>query len=413
MAGIGKIWDSWQRNLICMWLSQLLVNTGFSAAFSFIPLYLGEAKFQLADTAARGYYTSRFYFFGMLAYAIFTPIWGALGDRWGVKIMLYRGSFLTALIYPLMGITSSIRWLIALRFLTGALSGTTVAAQMLLVKTTPNDRQGYALGVLGTAIWGGTLIGDVLGGLVVYRFGYTATFMLCGALFFLSGLFVIFARDSEKAVPAAASRKSGGKWANLRGIFIPAVVLMLALFLLCGIAQRFYLPYTSLMIERHVDSTRTAAYWMGIIGAIAAATGMISGVLMGWLSDKIPEWKITTPMQFLSALMLFSASGATTLFGFSFCHATNSFALGGLYSVFQKVISGLVDRTKRGTVLGCATTMYNVGYMLSTMISGWIVTRGGLTAVYRTSSALMVMLALTSMVIIRSARRKRSAATAR
>ena len=192
MVSIVKIRDSWQRNLICMWLSQLLVNTGFSAAFSFIPLYLGEAKFQLADTAARGYYTSRFYFFGMLAYAIFTPIWGALADRWGVKIMLYRGSFVTALVYPLMGITSSVHWLLALRFMTGALSGTTIAAQMLLVKTTPNERQGYALGVLGTAIWGGTLIGDVLGGLVVYRFGYTATFMLCGALFFISGLFVVY-----------------------------------------------------------------------------------------------------------------------------------------------------------------------------------------------------------------------------
>ena len=83
-----------------------------------------------------------------------------------------------------------------------------------------------------------------------------------------------------------------------------------------------------------------------------------------------------------------------------------------LYSVFQKVISGLVERTKRGTVLGCATTMYNVGYMLSTMISGWIVTRGGLSAVYRTASVLMVMLAVASMVIIRSAKRKRSAAAA-
>ena len=410
---IRSIWNGWQRNLICMWLSQLLVNIGFSSAFSFIPLYLSEEKFHLADAAARGYYTSRFYFFGMLAYAIFTPIWGALSDRWGVKLMLYRGSFITALIYPLMGIASDVHWLIFLRFMTGALSGTTIAAQMLLVKTTPTDRHGYALGVLGTAIWSGTLIGDVLGGLVVYRFGYTATFMLCGALFFISGLFVIFARDSEKAVPTASARKSGGKWANLRSVFIPAVVLMLALFLLCGIAQRFYLPYTSMMIERHVASTKEAAYWTGIIGAIAAATGMISGVVLGWLSDKFPEWKLTTPMQFLSALMLFSASGATTLFGFAFCHATNSFALGGLYSVFQKVISGLVEQTKRGTVLGCATTMYNVGFMLSTIISGGIVTHGGLTAVYRTAAALMVMLALASMAIIRSARRKRSAAAAR
>ena len=410
--GLKAIWNGWQRNLICMWASQLLICTGFSAAFSFIPLYLASEKFGFSEAAVGpevseamvGLWTSRFTFFGLLAYAIFTPLWGALSDRWGVKIMLYRGSFVTALIYPFLGLTDNVHVLVALRFVTGALSGTTIAAQMLLVKTAPNERQGYALGVLGTAIWGGYMIGEMLGGTMTHFFGFTVTFFLCGALFFISGLFVIFARDSEKAVraPAAAAGERPGfreRIGNLRWLFAPAVLMMIALFLLSGIAQRISTPYTSMMIKTLVGKER-AAIWAGVIGMFAALGSMISGVLLGTLSDRFPEWKLTTPMQSLSAVMLFLISGTTSLLGFGFFHAANSFAVGGLYSVFQKVTSGLVERVRRGTVLGFAITMYNVGYMLAALISGRIIARWGLRWLYRSASVMMLMLAATSGLVI-------------
>ena len=402
------IWNGWQRNLICMWANQILVCIGFSAAFSFIPLYIGSGNFGALSQTEVVYWTSRFSFFGMLAYAVFTPLWGALSDRWGVKIMLYRGSFVTALIYPFLGLTHDLHVLVALRFVTGALSGTTIAAQMLIVKTTPNERQGYALGVLGTAIWGGYMIGDMLGGTVAHFFGFRAAFFLCGALFFISGLFVIFTRDSERSidVPAAVSagprpglreRLAGMKW-----LFAPAILMMLFLFLLSGLSQRFTAPYTSLMVKELVGPDK-AAIWTGVIGALAAAGSMISGVVLGTLSDKYPEWKLTTPMQLASAAMLFLAAGATTLFGFGFCHAANSLAVGGLHAVYQKVTSGLVERVKRGTVLGLATTMYNVGYMLAMLLSGWLALRW----VFRTASGLMLILAAVTAAVISSVTRKK------
>lgn len=400
--GFKAIWNGWQRNLICMWANQLLVCIGFSAAFSFIPLYLGSGNFGKLSEAEVGFWTSRFAFFGMLAYAVFTPLWGALSDRFGVKIMLYRGSFVTALVYPFLGLTHDLRVLVALRFVTGALSGTTIAAQMLIVKTTPNERQGYSLGVLGTAIWGGYMIGEMLGGTVAHFFGFRAAFFLCGVLFFISGLFVIFARDSEKTVGAAVSgprpglreRLAGAKW-----LFAPSILLMLSLFLLSGFAQRLNIPYTPMMVKAIVGPEK-AALWTGIIGALAAAGAMFSGVVLGALSDKYPEWKLTTPMQLVSALLMLLASGATTLFGFGFCHAANNLAVGGLHAVFQKVTSGLVERVKRGTVLGFATTLYNVGYMLATLFSGWIITRWGLRWVYRSASVMMLVLAATSGLVI-------------
>lgn len=403
-----------------MWLSQLMVNIGFAAAFPFIPLYIKDA-FGIADAGLRGYYMSRFYFFGVLAYAVFTPIWGALGDRFGIKLMLYRGSFISAFLYPLMGLVPNVHALIALRFVIGALSGTTITAQMLIVKTTPNNRQGFALGVLGTAIWGGAMLGDVIGGLVVHYFGYFAAFMLCGILFFISGLFVILAKDSEKlaaaAVPARKTHVRHSHWHSftarqsrkLSGTFTAPVRWMLLVFLISGLVLRLNMPYTTLMVEA-VNGPDKAAYWTGIIAAFAAGAAMISGVVLGALSDRIAEWKLTTPAQIISSVLMFFAAGAHTLFGFGFCHAANNFAVGGLHSVFQKVTAGLVPHTKRGSVLGGCTTAFNAGFMLATVVSGAIVRGYGLRNIYYTASALLLVMAFATALIIRGVKRSAMAA---
>ena len=113
-------------------------------------------------------------------------------------------------------------------------------------------------------------------------------------------------------------------------------------------------------------------------------------------------------MQLTAALMLLLAAGSSTIWGFGICHVLTNFALGGMYAVFQKVAAGLVERIRRGAVLGCATTMYNVGYMISMKISGGIARRKAdepvqadlLRLLYRLGSALMFVLAIASAVTI-------------
>ena len=82
---------------------------------------------------------------------------------------------------------------------------TTAAAQTLIVKNTPEDKQGFALGTLSTAIWGGTMLGNVIGGIVVHYYGYKFTFIACGIMYFIAGIFVLFAKDDFKPEKSTAS----------------------------------------------------------------------------------------------------------------------------------------------------------------------------------------------------------------
>ena len=95
---------SWQKNLLLLWLSQLAVMSGFSAMIPFVPLFMKE-KYAIADTSELAFYVASFNFFGTLAYAVFCPIWGVLADKFGVKPMLLRGTFVTSWMFALMAYT--------------------------------------------------------------------------------------------------------------------------------------------------------------------------------------------------------------------------------------------------------------------------------------------------------------------
>ena len=185
------------------------------------------------------------------------PVWGALGDRFGIKIMLLRGTFLTAFIFPLMGYASEVWILITLRFITAACAGTTSASQMLLAKTVPDNRQGFALGLLSTAIWAGSMLGNVIGGYTVHYFGYKVAFMLCGVMYFLAGIFVLFLQDAAKnnavahdiKIPLPQKKLPLSKRFHLPA-FTLSVWLLLLIFVMMGFMRRFEVPYLAMRIEQ-------------------------------------------------------------------------------------------------------------------------------------------------------------------
>ena len=83
---------SWKRNLIMLWASQFMIMSGFSAMVPFVPLYFKNGL-NITEKGELAFYVTMFNLCGSLAYAIFLPIWGKLSDRFGVKIMLLRGTF--------------------------------------------------------------------------------------------------------------------------------------------------------------------------------------------------------------------------------------------------------------------------------------------------------------------------------
>lgn len=368
----------WKRNLVMLWFSQILVMAGYAAMTPFIPLFI-KSGLGIVNEKDLASYVAFYNFFSALAYCISIPIWGYLGDKYGIKPMLLRGTFVTAFIFPLMGYAKTPGMLIFLRFLTAACAGTTAASQTMIARNTPDDKQGFAQGVLTTAIWGGAMLGNVIGGFIIHYYNYLYAFWFCGILYFLAGIFVIFTNDDMKHMAvqkATSSTKSGFRFADISF----SVWVISFLFLILGIIRNYELPYIALRIETIVPA-KDADYWTGIISAIVSCGAIVSGVTAGYLTDKLKPAKLLIPLFLISTVALLLHC-VDNLVVFTIGRTTLYIAAGGIPPVLQKALSAVTPPNKRGAAFGISSCLQNLGAMSAALLAGLSMSMFGINGVF-------------------------------
>jgi len=380
---------SWKVNLAALWFSQLMVLAGFGALIPFIPLFI-KNELGVSDPGQLALAVSSFNFFGTLAYAIFCPVWGVLSDRFGVKPMLLRGTFLTAVLFPLMAYSTSVFWLVFIRFLSAGCAGTTAASQAMVARNTPDEYQGFAQGVLSTAIWGGSMLGLVVGGLMIHYFNYNAAFWFCGVLYILGGVAVLFTRDiSVRNIPVKHNN-SGTLWERIFPKFTKAVWAMLWLFMLMGLVRSFEVGYIALKVEE-LTGKDSAPLWTGLVSAAVCGAAIISGVFSGYLADHCRPVKILVPVMLFSAAAMVMQGMADNLWIFAIGRVLLYPAAGGLQPLLQKILSSITPARKRGSVFGFASSGSSVGNMTAAVLSGFAMTFFGISGVFYIGGALFVI----------------------
>ena len=290
---------SWKRNLFAVWCGQILSMAGTSMTLPFIPIYM-RVELGIVDDKARAWATSLFFSLGLLSFCVSNPIWGALGDKYGRKLMLLRAYFITGITFPAMYFMPNVFWLLAMRFIASMFSGTVAGAQALVAVTTPNKHQGFALGALSAAFWSGNMLGMVLGGLIVHYFGYLTAFMLCGALFMSGGFITLFLvkENFEKPLPVLDSCKPKSKLSLPR--FGAAGWVLLGLMFAVPLARRCDEPFLTFLVEM-IGGHEFAEINTGYVTASAALGGILSGFTFGRLSDRCKPLTLAVPALLLAA----------------------------------------------------------------------------------------------------------------
>ena len=276
-----------------------------------------------------------------------------------------------------------------MRFFSAACAGTTAASQVMIARNTPDDKQGFALGVLTTAIWGGAMLGNVIGGLLIHYFDYTTAFWVCGILYMVSGISVLFTKDEfvakrSKTEQYAVHIKSPIPFIP---VFTRAVWIMLLLFLLMGVIRNFESPYVALKVEE-IAGAENAAYWTGIVSAVACVGAILSGVVNGYLSDRLAPLKQLLPLLILSATALFLQGCAGNLWLFTLSRTLLFIAAGALPTILQKQLSAVTPKRKRGSVFGFSSAALCTGGMIASLIGGWSMSLFQCSGVFYTAAAL-------------------------
>lgn len=148
-------------------------------------------------------------------------IFGRLGDIKGKTKIFKFGIILFTFGSLMCGITSSLSFLVAARVLQAIGAAATMSAnQGIITQTFPSNERGRALGISGTFVALGTMVGPPLGGFIVSTFSWEYIFLInvpIGIITFIMAL---------KILPSKG--KALREKLDLRGslLFVIAVVLM-------------------------------------------------------------------------------------------------------------------------------------------------------------------------------------------
>lgn len=395
---------NWKRNLFVIWLGQIIAHCAHSFVLPFIVYYM-EERFDIRDKTQLGIYNQAFYFFGMLTFCISNPLWGWLGDSYGRKLMLLRAYFLNSLCIPLMLVAPNIFWLIVVRALASCFSGTISASQALAVSTIPEKKHGFALGALSAALWSGTIFGYLCGAYVKDAFGYPAAFLTCGVLLFISALVtLLFAKENfvrrPKPSVEPAARPRGAEVLNA------TIVALLGLLFLQSAARRMEITSFPILVGEICNAngigdlkTKIAAD----IYALSAVGGLLSGLLIGALSDRCKAWKLALPAFAVAGTMMLFQAYTDSLWHLAAFRFFCFFAAGGIEPVILSRLTHSTPPDHRGTVLGWSASLRVIGYLLSAGISALIIKATAAERnVFSAAGIIMLLLIPVSMVVLRS-----------
>ncbi len=216
--------SSWRRTYWAVWIANLVTAIGMMSFLPFFPSLLEEMG--VTDEVAKRAWAGIIFGAAPLSATVMSPIWGALGDRIGRKLMVCRSLLAISIFVGGMYWAETPATLLLLRIGQGLFSGFIPPSITLVSVGAPPERQGRVAGDLTTALALGGLIGPGLGGWLAIETGSRqAVFLFVGAAGLVSALLVALMADEDPRLRQERSgrfRLSGalrGTWNDVRSIF--------------------------------------------------------------------------------------------------------------------------------------------------------------------------------------------------
>ena len=390
--------SSWLRNTVLITVSQFFAQLAFSSAMTFIPFYFKELG--VTEHRALSLYVALFSIAGNVSLCLCSPLWGALADRYGRKLMLLRSTLGGSLLMPLMALISHPALLVVHRFVLGGLVGTVTAAQTLIITTTPKKHLTLALGSISAGLFAGIMAGQFLGGIAVSRWGFFTTFVWSGILLGVSTVLVLFCKEDFHA-PAPSAGK--GRTLSLKVPRFGKEGLLLLLFVAMGFSRDIDGPFLPQLVMEVMDDSKQALLWTGWINGLCALGGMLSGLLLGYAAGRLPLLKVLGAVIFTAGtarILLSFAPSAPVIMGERFVQVL---AGGGMEPLFQAWLAGAVLAKDQGRILGWSATARSAGWMTGSLAGGGLaVLFGGVHGLFFVSGLLYLLLIPMMLLISRT-----------
>ncbi|NLG08987.1 MAG: multidrug efflux MFS transporter [Deinococcales bacterium] len=363
----------WQRTLGVMFVAQLLASVGFSTIFPFLPNYVEHLGVRGGGSLV--FWVSAVFSVQAVSMMFAAPIWGAVADRYGRKLMVVRSLIGGAVIILLMGFARSAEELTLLRLIQGLVTGVMSASSSLVASVTPRERLGYAMGLMQTANWAGVSVGPMIGGVLEFFFGYRIAFVVTAALLLLGGVLVMVRVEERFTRPESVARGVSGVWRSW-GLVVraPGVLLAYLLRFLAWLGRTMLTPFLPLFVAAIAARPEVAGLYTGLAIGLASAAGTLSGVVLGRLSDRVGSKPVLVVSAVATALFYVPLTFVTEVWQLVVLNTLVGFAVGGVLPAISAMLARLTDPSEAGTVYGLDTSIGSASRAVAPLVAGAIVT---------------------------------------
>ncbi len=389
----------WKRNLYIIWAAELTAIAGFAVMGSFLPYYVQDLG--VTEPNAVRLWSGAVFAAHAVTMTIFAPIWGALADRYGRKLMVERAMFGGAVVLTLMGFVRNVQQLVILRAVQGALTGTVTAAMALVAGTAPRERSGYALGLLQMAVWSGASVGPMIGGLVADTWGYRATFWVTGSLLFVAGLTVWrFVHEDFHSV----SQQDGGQdgfWDGVKLVLRDRGLLSLfSIRLLVRMATRLMAPVLPLFIQEIAAETARIASLTGLVSGVRAAMGAVGSVTLGRASDRLGYRRVLLACTAGVVLLYVPQFFVTTPWQLLVLQGALGLVMSGVLAAISAMMSTLAPEGRQGAVYGVDASVVSTANAVGPMLGASVAAAWGLRVPFLLAAGAFALATIMAWLLV-------------
>ena len=370
---------AWKRTLYIVFLVELIAALGFSFVAPFLPLYVKflGSRWHLSVEFLSGLVFSSTAFTMMFA----SPVWGALADRYGRKLMVVRATLGGAVILGLMGCVRSAEELVLLRALQGAITGVLSANSALVAAAVPRERAGYALGMLQVALNAGIALGPLVGGMLADMFGYRFSFFITAAFLALAGLLVIVGvhDDTPRLASKGSSRFASEWWAVLK---TPGVAVVYGLRFTSHLGQSMVRPFLPLLVEALLVSGQAVATWTGVVAGSRALWTSLSAPWLGRLGDRLGHRRLAQVGALILGGAFFLQGMATSILTLILAQILVGIGLGGFTPALSALLARYTRPGEEGAAYGLDNSMMSAARAVAPLVGAGIAMGLGLRWVF-------------------------------
>lgn len=389
----------WQRNLWAVIVAELLTILAFQAALILIPYYIQQMG--ITDTKAVSTWTGAYQAVGAVAFAISTPIWGMLGDRYGRKLMLVRAMIATTVVLVLMGLARTPGQLLIMRILQGFFTGTPAAASALVAVDSPRDRLAYSLGLVQTAVFVGASLGPMMGGYVADAWGYRATFYAAAVLAGIALLVIaLLIREPGGSMDRTSQERFERPLSAFRSMLTAGPLLSLTvLVLVINLSFSLLGPVLPLTIQRLVANPAHLASTAGTISGVFAFAAAAAALVIGRISDRLGYGRTVLICALGMALLYLPQGFVTTVLMLGVLRTVQGLFQGGLAPSINAMVVNAAPLEKAGASIGLSSSASSVGTAIGPMLGALLLNWTSEKAVFLISGGLFIVTALGIMLV--------------